>query len=115
MLLAVIGTSFSKTIALLDYQLNKNYIAAILCENRNKANCCCHGKCFLKKQMQKDEDSGKNSVPVSKDKFDVSLFCETVSTNDFNSSIPDKLFSDHYLVKKYTALLSPVFHPPGKI
>jgi hypothetical protein len=114
MVIAVIGTTFSKAVVQLDYNINQNYIASTLCENRNKPACCCHGKCFLKKQMQKDEDPGKNNVPVSKDKFDVSLFCEAVSTNDFNNSIPDKLFSDHYLVKKYTALLSPVFHPPGK-
>jgi hypothetical protein len=113
MVIAVIGTTFSKAIVQLDYNINQNYIASTLCENRDKPACCCRGKCFLKKQMQKDEDSGKNNVPASKDKFDVSLFCEAVSKNNFNNSIADKLFSDHYLIKKYTASLSSVFHPPG--
>lgn len=112
-MVAIAGTTFNKAIVLLDYNINKNFIAANLCENRNKPACCCKGKCFLKKQMQKDE--GRNGVPVSKDKFDVSLFCEAVSKNDFDISIPDKLFFDYYLVKKYTALLSPVFHPPGTV
>jgi hypothetical protein len=113
MLLSIVGTSFNKTIALIDYQLNKNYIASTLCTNRNKPMSCCKGKCFLKKQMQKDEDQGKNGVPVSKDKFDVSLFCETIFENDFDNVIIGKIFSDYYQAKKYSADPSPFFHPPG--
>lgn len=113
MLLSIVGTSFNKTIALIDYQLNKNYIASTLCVNRSKPMSCCKGKCFLKKQLQKDEDQGKNNVPPSKDKFDVSLFCETISKNDLDNVITDKIFSDYYQVKKYSADPAPFFHPPG--
>jgi hypothetical protein len=113
MLVAIAGTTFSKAIALLDYKLNENYIAATLCENRDKPACCCHGKCFLKKQLQKDEDGNKNGLPFSKDKFDVSLFCEKNEDNYLKDLIQKKTFSDNYLVKKYSALISPVFHPPG--
>jgi hypothetical protein len=114
MLLAVAGTSFNKTIALIDYQLNKNYIASSLCVNRSKPMSCCKGKCFLRKQMQKDEETGKNGVPVSGDKFDVSLFCEAIAKNGFDNAINDKIFSDYYQVKKYSTDPSPFFHPPGK-
>jgi hypothetical protein len=113
LLVAVAGTTFSKAIALLDYKLNENYIATTLCENKDKPACCCHGKCFLKKQLQKDEDGNKNSLPVSKDKFEVSLFCEKNDDNYLNDLIQQKTFSDNYLLKKYSSLLSPVFHPPG--
>jgi hypothetical protein len=115
MLIAIAGTTFSKAIALVDYQLNKNYIASALCENRGKPLCCCRGKCFLKKQLQKDEDASKNNLPVSKDKIDVSLFCETVSRNYFNDQVAQKIFFDRYLLKKYSAALTPVFHPPGNL
>ena len=93
--------------------MNANYIATTLCENRDKPACCCHGKCFLKKQLQKDEDSNKNSLPFSKDKYDVSLFCDSDSKNYFENRIPEKTFFDKYLLKKYSTVLSSVFHPPG--
>jgi hypothetical protein len=112
LLVSIAGTTFSKAIALLDYKLNENYIATTLCENKDKPACCCHGKCFLKKQLQKDED-GKNSLPFSKDKFDVSLFCENNYRNYAIDFTQEKTFSDDYLLKKYSSLLSPVFHPPG--
>jgi hypothetical protein len=114
LIIAIAGTTFSKAIALLDYKLNENYIANTLCENKDKPACCCHGKCFLKKQLQKDED-GKNSLPFSKDKFDVALFCENNDRDHRIDLTQEKNFFDNYLLKKYSSLLSPVFHPPGKI
>jgi hypothetical protein len=113
MMAAIAGTTFSKAIALLDYQLNKNYIATTLCENRNKPACCCHGKCFLKKQLQKDEESSKSNLPFSKDKFEVSLFCENDLNKYFPIPVGDKIFSHHYLLIKYATVLSSIFHPPA--
>ncbi len=113
MLVAIAGSTFSKAIALLDFRLNEKYIAATLCENRNKPSCCCHGKCFLKKQLQKDEDGSKNNFPFSKDKFDVSLFFENTDCDHPHAGNIFKMFNSGYLEKKYTAPLSPVFHPPG--
>jgi hypothetical protein len=115
LLIAIAGTTFSKAIALLDYKLNENYIATTLCENKGKPACCCHGKCFLKKQLQKDEDGNKNSLPFSKDKFDVSLFCENNDRSYAISLMQEKTFRDNYLLKKYSSLTSPVFHPPGAV
>jgi hypothetical protein len=114
LLMAVAGSSFNKVIVMLDYHFNQKYIAATLCENRNKPACCCHGKCFLKKQLQKDEDTGKNNLPPSKDKSDILFFCDQHEDFSFikeiNLSIHQK-----YLLKKYATSLTPVFHPPGKV
>ncbi len=114
MLLAILGATFNKAIALLDYKLNENYIASTLCENKDKPACCCHGKCFLKKQLQKDEGNDKNTSSNTKDKFDVSLFCETSNQNEFSEFNFTKKFSDNYLLKNSSAFISSVFHPPGR-
>ena len=37
----------------IDYLLNKEYIAKNLCENRNKPKMNCNGKCHLMKQLKK--------------------------------------------------------------
>ncbi|MDP4210506.1 MAG: hypothetical protein Q8928_16980 [Bacteroidota bacterium] len=34
------------------YGIFKDYIAKNLCVNKNVKNSCCHGKCFLKKQIK---------------------------------------------------------------
>jgi hypothetical protein len=115
MLIAIAGTTFSKSIALLDYQLNEKYIASTLCENRGKPACCCHGKCFLKKQLQKDEETGKNKLPFTRDKFESSLFWQETSRNFLQIPGLEKNFSDFYLPRHYNSFLSPVFHPPGPI
>jgi hypothetical protein len=48
--------TFSKWFVILDYRINEEYIAKNLCENRNKSKSCCHGKCYLGKQLAKEED-----------------------------------------------------------
>ena len=114
LLIAVAGSTFNKAIALLDYSLNKNFIAATLCENRNKPACCCHGKCYLKKQLQKDE-TGKNTSTVAKEKIDIVLFCENGPQNYFDHSAHPGLLFPGYVLKQYSTSLSSVFHPPSEL
>lgn len=38
------------------YNLNKTYVAAVLCENKSKPELNCCGKCYLRKQMKKTEE-----------------------------------------------------------
>lgn len=38
------------------YEWNKAYISKVLCEKKNLLNSCCKGKCFLKKQVDKQEE-----------------------------------------------------------
>jgi hypothetical protein len=46
-----------RLIVLIDWQINRSYIAENLCEKRNEVNSCCQGKCQLKKRMDKlDKD-----------------------------------------------------------
>ena len=34
-----------------DYAINKEYIAKVLCINQEKPELACHGKCHLKKEL----------------------------------------------------------------
>jgi hypothetical protein len=47
--------TFSKWCLILEYQVNKDFIAKNLCINRAKPSCCCQGKCYLNKKMAADE------------------------------------------------------------
>ena len=50
---------------LIEYQTNKEYIASVLCENRNKPEMACNGKCYLNKKIaaSKNHDSHDHSLP----------------------------------------------------
>ena len=49
----------------IEYALNKDFIAKNFCVNKEKPKSCCHGKCYLEKQVKKssetNDDKEKNS------------------------------------------------------
>lgn len=44
----------------IEYAVFKDYIVKNLCVNRDKPKSCCQGKCHLKKQIEKSNESGDN-------------------------------------------------------
>jgi len=47
-------------IPVIDYLLNKDYIAKNLCINKEKPKSCCKGKCHMVKQLQKTNKNTEN-------------------------------------------------------
>jgi len=114
LLISVVGSSFNKAIILLDYSINKSYIAAELCEKRNIPKSCCQGKCYLKKQLQKDEDGKNASSTARADEISIQWFCEELSSDSYFFPEKEVPFCD-YLFKPYSTASTAVFHPPGRI
>ena len=57
------------------YLLNKDYIAQNLCENNDKPELQCEGKCHLTKQLKKNSQKEKDPVaPITPNKLDIKLF-----------------------------------------
>lgn len=63
--MATLFASLSKAFVVGVFLINQSSIAKTLCENRNQPKKHCNGKCYLKKQMTKDEKKDKSSVPLS--------------------------------------------------
>jgi hypothetical protein len=98
---------------LIEYQTNKEYIASVLCENRNKPEMACNGKCYLNKKIEasKNHDSHDHSLPqIDLSKYPISLVedlsCKTVDNNVF---ITHNYFKIGRTPKKITTSL---FRPP---
>lgn len=77
-------SSMSRGVVVADYLLNKDYIAKVLCVNRDKPEMKCNGKCHLAKQLKKQdaaegqtEKSGKTVRTLD----EVNLTNENVSTS----------------------------------
>ena len=64
----------SKLVFITDYYLNKDYIAKNLCENRNKPEMNCCGKCCLKKKLVNDEKDQSPSSGSQRGKEEVTLY-----------------------------------------
>lgn len=103
---------------IIEYYANYDYIATVLCENRDKPYLECNGKCYLEKQLNKinhNNHEHKSTVPqinlddyplspIENNKFTLNNFKQTDLKNtpikfynlqDFFESIlkPPQLFS----------------------
>ncbi len=104
--------SFTRTFIVVNYQLNKDYISNVLCENKAKREMHCEGKCHLKKELQKEEEKESTPSGSSKEKFEVTLFNTINATRIvFSESNLKTVF--HYSETKTDNIPVQVFHPPG--
>ena len=63
-------------VPIIEYHANYEYIATVLCENRDKPYLECNGKCYLEKQLKKNNHNNhdhKSTVPqIDFEKYPVS-------------------------------------------
>jgi hypothetical protein len=63
---------------ILDFYLNQDYIARNLCENRDKPQMHCNGKCHLAKKLheedRKDQETPERKMENKSDFFNVPVF-----------------------------------------
>ena len=48
----------------LEYAINKDFIATVLCINKDKPELKCNGKCHLTKQLKKAADTNENKTEL---------------------------------------------------
>lgn len=102
---------------LIEYQTNKEYIASVLCENRNKPEMACNGKCYLNKKIEKSQnhDSHDHSLPqIDFSKYPVAPLYNIISDIVKVIEIVEisTFFYRQELPVKYT---SSVFKPPQNL
>jgi hypothetical protein len=98
------------------YELNKKYIAANLCENRDKPAMHCNGKCCLKKQLKKldDEKSSQNGNSSTKQmQPDAVVFIMPQSISfSYHQFQTLKIFGPGYKDGYSFVAAGDIFHPP---
>lgn len=99
------------------YELNKEYVAAELCENKDKPELNCCGKCYLNKQLKKvdnPKEDGKQ-LPEKNRKIELAEFIPVIIDVEISHSIsPQKndvhdTYQDFIGYHPYTS----IFHPPA--
>lgn len=104
----------------LDYAINYDYISKELCENKDKPNSCCEGKCYLKKELAKEANSDTStdkSNSSNKKNFnqeqEILFYQESKTTvienfHFIQKSTLDRNYSNHYSYLDSSS----VFRPP---
>jgi hypothetical protein len=87
LIISLVTVNFSRFFIYAGFELNRNYIATKLCENRNRPWLHCDGKCYFAKKIKQAEDKQASDERQSQK----SLFQEVyvISSTDikFHSSL----------------------------
>jgi hypothetical protein len=74
LILAMISSTLSKLLIYADFKSNQKYIAAVLCENKEKPKLNCQGKCYLTKKLKEAEEKEKKQENNAQKKNSHDLF-----------------------------------------
>lgn len=99
------------------YQVNKTYVATVLCENKDKPEMNCCGKCYVRKQLNKADDNGSSEkqTPVKGPHFETVDYVMPVFTATritLSTASVSKVFNGRYTGSLGFDIVSSIFHPP---
>ncbi|GAB4027847.1 hypothetical protein [Spirosoma gilvum] len=97
------------------YHANKDYIARVLCENRDKPQLNCDGKCYLAKKLKAQQDKqDKETTERVQNTPIMQLFCDSNQPFLFHPAWTALLSSSYsaYVVPVYATPITSFFHPP---
>ncbi|WP_233260724.1 hypothetical protein [Pedobacter sp. HMWF019] len=107
----MLGANFSRLFIYAGFELNKNYIASALCENRDKPQLHCNGKCYLMKKLKQAEEKEKSQNRESqKNHFQEALITQKAKFN-FQVQLLKVLYTEElpFALPRHS---SAIFHPP---
>ena len=106
---------FYKLGVLTYFELNRDYIAEILCINKEEPITMCYGQCFLDKNLDLADDSADDAVPAARQQIDFPLFLVSESNYRFDSKIKFVRAHSFYIPAASSKHSSAPFHPPAVV
>lgn len=96
------------------YNINKEYIASVLCINKAKPASTCNGKCYLSKKMAEQKQQEQTIPSVLKGLEEaVFYFSDFVFSLKPRFSIEEQLVSlDAYQMHSYSSPINTIIQPP---
>lgn len=77
-LVGILMQNFGKVFILVNFELNRNYIAKNLCVKKEDPHNCCKGKCYLKKQIEQEEKKEKSPISTDTKGKEEIQFCQNI-------------------------------------
>lgn len=103
--------SFTRTFIIVNYEVNKEYISKVLCENKEKKAMHCEGKCHLKKELDKEEKKESTPTGSSKEKVEITLFNESIPVLFIHTANKVIYPADYIAILPQNCSIA-IFHPP---
>ncbi len=95
----------------LNYMVNKDFVATVLCINRDIPENDCEGRCQVTEQFKEQEDKKKEQSGIMSNKSDVTLYLPMSFANQY-PPVNEENYHVTYKNKKPTTPPSSIFHPP---
>ena len=111
LIVALVAANFSRLFVYAGFELNRNYIATKLCENRNKPWLHCNGKCYFMKKIRQAEEKEKNDERQSqKNLFQEALFAQKPDVRFYSQVLQVMQVPAHHITLPVVYLS--IFQPP---
>ena len=99
-------------IVYIDFKLNQDYIATVLCINRDKPEMQCNGQCVLMQKMNEAQEQTSQEENQTPEKLVLETFCEAIFEFHTLTRLSNKEAITTYSQILSASFLSAVFHPP---
>jgi len=111
LLLALVSVNLSRYFIFAGFELNKKYIAANLCENRDKPWLHCNGHCYFMKKIKAAQDAEKSDTQQSQKNLFQEVFFLATFDVIFHTQLLDTI-STPYQSPPGIGYSGFVFRPP---
>jgi len=106
---------FTKTWIILSFKMNQDYIAKVLCINKNKPQLHCDGKCILMLKIRANEENQQKKMPqVLKIQNEISYCLQILNPHQVINLVAEmnqNLIDGHQNLYK-TSFEKSIFRPP---
>ncbi|MDN5211019.1 hypothetical protein QQ020_03130 [Fulvivirgaceae bacterium BMA12] len=114
LILNTVGSTFMVPLIYLDFNLRRDYIARVLCINRETtAMTVCGGQCYLSDQLAKTQQQEKEATTTNQ-KIEIPVFNQFMTELEF--SIFLRIATEDYTIPDFLLLpsghIADIFHPP---
>lgn len=112
---ALLLPNLTKLGILIDFTINQDFIATVLCINKDEPIKTCNGKCFLSEQLKKAEEQEEKQTPTNNSERLEIVFCYSTNSLDFlhftDNTVPKPKAT--YKSEIYnSSFVVDIFHPP---
>ncbi|MBW4889405.1 hypothetical protein KXQ82_06750 [Mucilaginibacter sp. HMF5004] len=111
LMLAILSANYSYLFVYAGFKLNQKYIAAALCENRDKPWMHCNGHCYLSKKIKQAEEKEQAQERQTQKNGIQETFCETSNAVKFHTVLLQTI-STPYCAPVPSSLNRSLFRPP---
>ena len=98
----------------MSFKMNERFISSVLCENKNRPEMHCNGRCILIKKLKQAEENEQKQRNQNQENTNVLFFCKLnkINVTGFLPVIKKDSFNRFYLHFKPSSFHNDIFKPP---